>query len=53
MMDQLFMEINIFQSSLKIQNLQNHLEMFMDFILKMLLVVKINKLDKFNMFRNG
>ncbi len=40
------MEINIFQLSLKIQNLQNHLEMFMDFIYKKQLEIKILKQDK-------
>lgn len=47
------MGINISQLSLKILNLQNHLETFMDFIYKKQLVIKILKQDKSNMFKNG
>lgn len=52
-MVQQFMETNTFLLGSKILNLQNHSEMPTSFILNKLLVQKIHKLEKFNMFKNG
>ncbi len=49
----LFMVINIFQLNLKPPNLQNLLEINMDFIYKKQSEAKIFKLDKFSMLMNG
>lgn len=52
-MDLLSMEINIFLSDLKILNLLNNMEIFINFIYNKQLEKKIPKLVKFNMFNNG